>query len=289
MKSRVRLKPCDIEIVGRLRPDIDPATVDALVVSIEKIGLQNPISVYFVDNFEIDGEMVDHVPVLAAGMHRLEAIKRLGFDLIECDVFGSQREARMWEISENLHRNDLDRAQRALHEAEWIKLREEQEAEVSGQLGQKLSKRGRPEGRPESGLALAARELPVKGGTEEAKRHRLRRDMEIASAGEEVLAEARKAGLAKNERALLEVARAPEDQRIAKIHEIVDRKASGVDRDLKEEAARNVASRLAERFPASEWDWLKSSLYAAGAKLIADAFVNETGAGVSTMDKAGWG
>jgi hypothetical protein len=63
---------------------------------------------------------------------------------------------------------------------------------------------------------------------------------------------------------------------------------SGIDRDLKLEAARNVASRLAERFPASEWDWLKSSLYAAGAKLIADAFVNETGAGVSTMDKAGW-
>lgn len=83
----------------------------------------------------------------------------------------------MWEISENLHRNDLDRAQRALHEAEWIKLREEQEAEVSGQVGPK-PKGGRPEG----GIRLAARELPIPGDTDEAKRHRLRRDMEIASA-----------------------------------------------------------------------------------------------------------
>lgn len=137
----------------------------------------------------------------------LEAIKRIGFDLIECDVFGSQREARMWEISENLHRNDLDRAQRALHEAEWIKLREEEEQSKMGQVDP-FSKVGAGRGN-EGGIRLAARELPVPGDTDEAKRMRLRRDMEIASAGEDVLAEARKAGLAKNERALLEVARAP--------------------------------------------------------------------------------
>ena len=87
----------------------------------------------------------------------------------------------MWEISENLHRNDLNRAQRALHEAEWIKLREDEEEKL-GQLDP-VSKRGRSEGRGnEGGIRLAARELPVPGDTEEAKRMRLRRDMEIASA-----------------------------------------------------------------------------------------------------------
>lgn len=136
----------------------------------------------------------------------LEAIKRLGFDLIECDVFGSQREARMWEISENLHRNDLDRAQRALHEAEWIRLRIEPIADGKPPQVGEVSKGGRG---LTGGIMQAARELPVAGDSLKAKEHRLRRDMEIASAGEEVLAEARKAGLAKNERALLEVARAP--------------------------------------------------------------------------------
>lgn len=283
MKTRVRLKPSDIEIVGRLRPDIDQATVDALVVSIEKIGLQNPISVYFVDDFEIDGEMVDHVPILAAGMHRLEAIKKIGMGLIECDVFDTQREARMWEISENLHRNDLDRIQRAVHEAEWIKLDEQSSAEV-GQVGPPRGGR-QPN---DQGIRRAARELPVPGDSEEAKRHRLRRDMAIASAGEGALEEARKAGLANNERALLEVARAPEDQRVAKVHEIAERKAagsSGIDAELKIEAAKNMARWLSERSDASQWEWIKSTLYTAGAKAVADAFVNETGAGAPVMDK----
>lgn len=164
------------------------------------------------------------------GMHRLEAIKKIGMGLIECDVFDTQREARMWEISENLHRNDLDRIQRAQHEAEWIKLREEEEHGKMGQLGP-FSKVGAGRGN-EGGIRLAARELPVPGDSEEAKRHRLRRDMAIASAGDEPLEEARKAGLANNERALLEVARAPEDQRVAKVHEIADRKAASIFRSL---------------------------------------------------------
>jgi hypothetical protein len=128
----------------------------------------------------------------------------------------------MWEISENLHRNDLDRIQRAVHEAEWIKLDEQSSAEV-GQVGPPRGGR-QPN---DQGIRRAARELPVPGDSEEAKRHRLRRDMAIASAGEGALEEARKAGLANNERALLEVARAPEDQRVAKVHEIAERKASG--------------------------------------------------------------
>lgn len=146
------------------------------------------------------------------GMHRLEAIKKIGMGLIECDVFDTQREARMWEISENLHRNDLDRIQRAVHEAEWIKLDEQSSAEV-GQVGPPRGGR-QPN---DQGIRRAARELPVPGDSEEAKRHRLRRDMAIASAGEGALEEARKAGFANNERALLEVAHASEDQRVAAI------------------------------------------------------------------------
>lgn len=89
----------------------------------------------------------------------------------------------MWEISENLHRNDLDRAQRALHEAEWIRLREEEDLQTGQVDPNEKSKRADGRGhRHEGGIRLAARELPVPGDTDEAKRMRLRRDMEIASA-----------------------------------------------------------------------------------------------------------
>lgn len=90
----------------------------------------------------------------------------------------------MWEISENLHRNNLDRAQRALHEAEWIKLSEEDDV-ISGQVDQKLKSATNPKGagRRESGIAKDARELPIQGETEEARRARLRQDTEKSGIG----------------------------------------------------------------------------------------------------------
>lgn len=66
------------------------------------------------------------------------------------------------------------------------------------------------------------------------------------------------------------------------------RSASLLDGEVKKDAARMLAVRLAERFPPAEWDWLKSTLYTAGAKAIADALASEIGAGVAPMDKAGW-
>lgn len=95
--------------------------------------------------------------------------------------------ARMWEISENLHRNDLDRMQRALHEAAWIKLSEEDDV-ISGQLDQKLKSATNPKGagRRESGIAKAARELPIQGETEEARRARRRRDTDMSGSANRI-------------------------------------------------------------------------------------------------------
>lgn len=114
------------------------------------------------------------------------AVKALTDNLGTFSGSGSRcgREARMWEISENLHRNNLDRAQRALHEAEWIKLSEEDDA-ISGQVDQKLKSVTNPKGagRRESGIAKAARELPVKGETDEARRARRRRETYMSGIG----------------------------------------------------------------------------------------------------------
>ena len=69
---------------------------------------------------------------------------------------------RLWEIAENLHRCELTVLERSEHIAEWVRLTEEKQAAVSAQLAPKLSARGRSgEGRPESGINAAVRELGV--------------------------------------------------------------------------------------------------------------------------------
>ena len=45
--------------------------------------------------------------MLVAGRHRLEGARRLGWGTIACSVVEmDERQARMWEIAENLHRAD---------------------------------------------------------------------------------------------------------------------------------------------------------------------------------------
>ena len=109
--------PDEIVIPPRLRDRLDGDTVTGLMASIEKIGLRTPITVRW------DGEGDEARIVLVAGRHRLEACRRLGFQLVDCAVFaGTETEARLWEIAENLHRADLTDDERRVHLAEWVKL-----------------------------------------------------------------------------------------------------------------------------------------------------------------------
>lgn len=61
------------------------------------------------------------------------------------------------------------------------------------------------------------------------------------------------------------------------------RARSQVDRDVKDRAAREVASILSEHVPGEWWDALKANLYAAGAANIANELTNITGQ--SIMDR----
>jgi ParB/RepB/Spo0J family partition protein len=98
----------------------------ALATSIKAIGLRTPISVRILPKMTINGIDESNVPVLVAGLHRLEAVKSLGIARIEGVVqHGSDLDARMREIAENLHRVELSALERADHIAEWIKLLEE--------------------------------------------------------------------------------------------------------------------------------------------------------------------
>lgn len=192
-----------IVVQDRLRKGLSEDTVIKIMESIKTVGgLLSPIAIRYVDGFFIDGEEVDGVPILVAGRHRLEAMKRLGESHIDCLIFEDETQARKWEISENLHRSDLTKLERDQHVAEWIRLTEGAQEGVSSQVATKLSKRNRKdEGRPESGVNAAARELGI--GKDDAHRA-----VATASIPDPIVEAIKEYGLDDNRGVLVQVGRA---------------------------------------------------------------------------------
>jgi len=106
---------------------------------------------------------------------------------------GTEIEATLWEISENLHRADLTVLERSEHVSEWIKLTEERVAQVAPPGG----------GQPASkGIRGAVRELGI-------ERTEVQRAVKISGIPDEVKKAAKDAGLDDNQSALLQVAAEP--------------------------------------------------------------------------------
>jgi ParB-like nuclease domain len=182
--------------------------VRELANSIRRLGLQTLPTVV-----ERDGRYM-----LIAGRHRVEALRVIGRDPIDVRVVDfDDIEARLWTISENLHRNELNALQRSEHIAEWIRLTE---ASQSSQVETAVLPDGAtaPEkvrqldavyagGRGNiGGVRAAARELGI---TEPEAR----RSVKIDSITPEAKEAAYEAGLDRNQSALLKVASyANEDQ-----------------------------------------------------------------------------
>ena len=102
-----------VQVEQRLR-SLSSIKVELLTESMGEIGLQQPISIWSPD---LD------TAVLVAGLHRLEAAKKLGWDEIDCvyvDMDETTRE--MWEIAENLHRVDLTKEERDKHIRRYAEL-----------------------------------------------------------------------------------------------------------------------------------------------------------------------
>lgn len=184
----------DIE-VGASHREINAAAVKRLADSIDQIGLRHPVTVR---------EKGDKY-LLVAGRHRMEACRKLGRDFVQATIVKMNNdEARLWEISENLHRADLSKLERDEQVAEWIKITER----VSRQPDAK------PQGgRPEGGVRAAARDL----GVNEVD---ARRAVTVASLSEEAKEAAREVGLDDNRSALLEAASKPTvAEQVAAIHQ----------------------------------------------------------------------
>ena len=92
----MKIKISDIKI-NPGRRNAEPKALEELSKSMAAVGLMNPITVTQ-DN------------TLIAGLHRLEAAKRLGWTEIECNIVGmSSLQAELAEIDENIVRTNLSR------------------------------------------------------------------------------------------------------------------------------------------------------------------------------------
>jgi hypothetical protein len=124
---------------------------------------------------------------------------------------GTDEEARMWEISENLHRADLTALERDEHIAEWVRL-----ADVSDNLSET-----RREGRP-GNSARVAREIGV-------NRMDASRATKVDSLVPEAKQAARETGLDDNRTALLKAAQSPPERQAEVVREIAAEKARPAD------------------------------------------------------------
>ena len=264
-----RFAPSWIEAPSRYRVGLDEETVVGLTDSIRRLGLLSPPVVRVEDHG--DGEQTIY---LVAGRHRVEACKRLDLEFIDCLVLtGSDTEARLWEIAENLHRADLSAQERADHIAEWIKLTELQSAQIEPIESKRQDGRGH---RRKGGLNEAVRELGI-------DRNEAQRSVKIASIPQEAREIADEAGL-DTQTARLEIARAADP--VAKAKEL---RQSVADRKLLSNAAENVvvgealadaAQRIVDHLPDREMPALLADLDAAKLSKLASAIRNIQRTGV---------
>lgn len=182
-------------VIPEGRRAVNAKAVKMLADSIEKIGLRHPVTV------RRRGEGYQ----LVAGLHRIEAFKKLGREHIPAVISSmTSADARMWEIAENLHRAELTKLERDEQIAEWVKL-----ANKPDQIEQ-VSKGGRGH---EGGESAAARELGI-------DRAAVQRAVKVAGICDEAKDAAREAGIDDNQSKLLEVAREPADKQVATVHRI---------------------------------------------------------------------
>lgn len=146
----------------------EPKDIEELAESISILGMQTPITVrHIIYPEDHPGNELDRLE-LVTGARRLAAAKKLGWELIECfTVLGDdwdEIDAELWEIAENLHRQDLTALERDEQLARWLELQEQKLAKFHSSQNETNEKGGRTDGRGgrrEGGIRRAARDLGI--------------------------------------------------------------------------------------------------------------------------------
>lgn len=285
-----------ISTMGRLRK-ADPKQVAALAESIKEVGLLNPITVS-PEKVIFNGQKIDGYQ-LVAGLHRLEACKSLGWADVPVAVLDLDEQRRIIaECDENLCGSVLTPTERATFNARRKEAYEALHPEVksgAAQANGMNAKQGRG-GQLGHDVPSFADDAAEKTGQ---SARAIRRD---AERGEKVCKEALDIlkGTKADTGTVLDLLKDmdPAAQVVAAYREVQKRqepvkrshsddaqkaRASKIDFDVKDRAAKEVAEIIAEHVPGEWWDGVKANLYAAGAKNIADALTNITGQ--SVMDR----
>jgi ParB-like chromosome segregation protein Spo0J len=209
----------DIDVGKRMRP-LDRPTVDALVRSMDRVGMMNPICLY---------GGADRV-VLVAGAHRLEAAKRLGWSKIDAVfIAGDEVERELREIAENLHRAELNQLERSTQIARWAELTATKVSRVETPLGGEQPK--------DKGIRKVAAELGI-------DKSDVQRAVKVASMSDVAKQAVRGAGLDDNRSALLAVAAEPTaEAQVAKVSQIAAAKSAAKLNGKARTAARAIKDR----------------------------------------------
>lgn len=212
---------------------VDQGKVAALAESMTAIGLMQPISVW------IDGAGDDVSVTLVAGLHRLEAAKRLGWadiEAIEVTLDATDRE--LWEIDENLCRSELTEAEEAQHLARRKELWEAREKNSGSTCATIPSKRGR--GMPEG---FASETAKVTGESKATINRKIARAEKIEP---DVLEQVKGTQLDKGV-VLDQLAKTPRELQQAKVIELRDRQETEkLNRYADKAIARSAADEAAE-------------------------------------------
>jgi len=244
----------NIDIPRRLRA-VDPSRVAALAESINEIGMQSPITLW---------AEPDAAFQLIAGAHRLEAAVSLGWEWIDAIFMDAdQIDRQIWEIDENLMRSELTPTQKAEHLAKRKELWEARNSVASCNTTPGRPKRFDTETAEKTGVnrSTVNRAISRANGVSEEVRDEIR-------------------GTELDKGTVLDDLRriAPEMQ----LDRVKEMRASRVnlnkiDDDVKARAAKEVASIMVEYVPEEWLAGLKSNLYSAGAKNIANELANIAG------------
>jgi ParB family transcriptional regulator, chromosome partitioning protein len=197
--TKTALVPLDqIDFPANARPT-HADKVSELVASIRLLGLQSAPTV-----IDRNGRYV-----LVTGRHRLEAMRVIGKDPVPVRIVDfDEIEARLWTISENLHRNELSALDRAEQVAEFVRLSEEVRKAAPVDVG--LPAAHQPQA---AQVAHPAKRYEQRGDSLAARDHGLSRDevrraRTIAALPSVVKDRARSLGVDGNQSALLDAAKA---------------------------------------------------------------------------------
>jgi ParB family transcriptional regulator, chromosome partitioning protein len=197
------IKIADI-VIGEDRRSLQPSKVDEIAESFATIGQTNPVTVTPRKEGKYD---------LVSGAHRVAAAQKLGWTFLRAQVMeGDETALRLAQLADDLHRAGLTVLEQAKELAEWVRLTEKHMP-----LQHKRNAKG---GRPFGAIGKAARELPVKGGTEKARRKAIERAIKIDAISPEAQAVAKEAGIDDKQSALLAIARVPTSEQLAKAEEL---------------------------------------------------------------------